>query len=442
MSPADRRGISSVSPTIAELTPDELRFYRFVLSRRAEANAGHELFCYDPLIHAVFVPEGTPDARFISSFLHELGHAALGSSLLALATEALSALESLAALVVVNFTAPILGEGLDESVLEQIDRTRDQRHAARAAAIKHYESHLPELAKLRSDKKFLEAAELLALLNRRRVALLRNWRLSQEGIATFIEIDAMEHDAETNFAAVVPKRVPESEREQLFQQVLRRTRKLKERLENGDESIGSDYREGYELFRRVRSISDHPAAPLHIARIASHVAYWCCSIVDASDREFKNYIDSTLWGADRRLKALLARADWIMRAVSSADGTADVLGALIKGMNTTPLSEDAVFFARWERDFVWQAPRIREFFGNLGDHFWIHEQYDTDQRRRVGGTTVGEEPPVVIHADGRIAAPSREIAAVVIRQLIAAWRTEMTVKMLPMFLPADRLTLV
>jgi len=377
--------------------------FRFAFSRMGELNLDQASTHYDPTLHFIYLGPLTSSIDFILNIRHEMTHAALGESLLGMTIETLDAIGVWLAAVIGSELNPVTRRHLD-AVPEStralfFKETRDlaERRKARRAALFTKET-LSEIRALYTKESFAGPVRALKHVETRRRELLKSWRVCQEGIASFIELNDRDGEEYERLIGHYFRGSTPEQRASLREAVEEEAKDRRRRLDDDDARMPLPYRQGYRICREIAERTGSVYAPLVAAELASHFPYHRCDLIAASDEAFARDLESIRLGADQRFRALATMPDLVLGAMRDAKGEREALEYL-GGDEAEPLSAEAIDFEGWEKRHLWKEAANRaglnwtlETSGSMAHDFRYHLASDSSNAA----------VPVFVTEDGKI----------------------------------------
>lgn len=216
---------------------------------------------------------------------------------------------------------------------------------------------------------------------------------------------------------------------------------LNERRMRGAGLATSD-RRGLDAMERVVETTGMPDATWIAALAASHFPYQACDLIDMSENEFSQWVQSGGLATDVRLNRIVADPSplkaVICRVVSGAQLTEplmlDVLELANGGPLPNPISLDSHIYGKWERDYLWESDMASRFFARhsicpSGIGLDLLHTLDNDMTRSFLMSD-GWIPPTIFLDERRVVGPNDDEAARARRRFIDAYEIERTESLL------------
>lgn len=361
---------------------------------------------YDPVFNFIYLPKPDKDIpipRTILSYVHETVHNDLtAGSIIGYMLDSLAAVFAEIGFVL-GWRHVYPGAGALGFFVNGDKVSNEEEY------LKFLSAHKEEFTPLLADKHFQKCVHGLRLIEYRKNRILSNWKICQEGLATWFQIN-YEHIFPNGYLDAIRKFFPNSrqdEQNRMYEMIVAGIKALESAVREEDPAIPKHYVDGFLLFEELQQQLKDYRSTIDMAYIASHIPYFGCDLLDMSDTEFDSWANSTLLNPDLRLRAILNNSDLIRSYLKKESGIEQVLSALLGNRKIKAISEGAELYGEWERSHLLNS-KVR--LDCLGAEFQrprgvSASDFDVDMRQMIRHYV--DDALVAIDQEGRLSVTTK-----------------------------------
>lgn len=296
---------------------------------------------YHPFVNFIFAPHPTPNGDYLFDFLHEFAHAQLQNGVLGLTLQLLHKLpapieKTLFSSLRERMVSLRFGARDQELLFKELFLFGDPRSicSSRISSILS-DTQIRELRDLLGSHAFRTRWHVFDLINERRKALHRRWKILHEGFATFVSIEIA--CGEDEFSNEIRARVTDNlfpgmkdeTKRDLFCKVADLAR-LVRRRKLSVKTAHSSYTKGFQLIERLREMHSSTFVAMVAVLAASHFSYPSFPILDAPKGVFDSWLSGVL-NPLNRMTYLFENPD-LLKPFADPKLTPEALPVLMTGL--------------------------------------------------------------------------------------------------------------